>query len=211
LYWCDFMDEPETKRAVAFIDGQNLYHHAKAAFGHHHPNYDPVKLTSAVCEAKGWSNAGVRFYTGVPTADKDTFWHGYWAKRLLAMRRRGVLVVRRPLRYHPKIVSMDDGSPLEVETAQEKGIDVRLALDVVRLARGNQLDVAIIFSQDQDLAEVADDIRDIAHAQGRWIKAVSAFPDGPDASAHRGIDKTDWFRMDRAFYDACLDDSDYRP
>ena len=30
--------EPDIKRAVSFIDGQNLYRHAKDAFGHHHPN-----------------------------------------------------------------------------------------------------------------------------------------------------------------------------
>ena len=41
-------DEPEFKRAVSFIDGQNLFRHAKDAFGHHHPNYDPRKLTEAV-------------------------------------------------------------------------------------------------------------------------------------------------------------------
>src|SRR6185312_14044746 len=31
--------EPAIKRAVAFIDGQNLFHHARQAFGYHYPNY----------------------------------------------------------------------------------------------------------------------------------------------------------------------------
>lgn len=31
-------------RTVSFIDGQNLYRHAKTAFGHNHRNYDPIKL-----------------------------------------------------------------------------------------------------------------------------------------------------------------------
>ena len=61
--------EPEIKHAVSFIDGQNLYRHAKDAFGHHHPNYDPRKLAEAVCAECGWVNYGVRFYTGVPSAD----------------------------------------------------------------------------------------------------------------------------------------------
>jgi hypothetical protein len=43
------MEEPAEKRAVAFFDGQNLYQHAKEAFGHHYRNYDPVKLFNAVC------------------------------------------------------------------------------------------------------------------------------------------------------------------
>ena len=46
-------EEPRTKRAVFFIDGQNLFRRAKDAFGHHHPNYDPVSLTAAVWVANG--------------------------------------------------------------------------------------------------------------------------------------------------------------
>ena len=82
---------------------------------------------------------------------------------------------------------------------------------MVRLARNGDLDVAVVFSQDQDLAEVAHEIRDIARAQGRWLKIVSAFSHGSRATSTRGINSTDWFRMDRAFYDACLDPRDYRP
>ena len=48
--------EPDIKRAVSFIDGQNLYRHAKDAFGHHHPNYDPRRLADAVCAERGWVN-----------------------------------------------------------------------------------------------------------------------------------------------------------
>ncbi len=76
------------KRAVAFVDGQNLFRHAKEAFGHHHPNHDPNMLFDAVCRENGWQNRGVRYYTGVPKADKDPFWHGYWTKRLRAIDRR---------------------------------------------------------------------------------------------------------------------------
>lgn len=97
-----------------------------------------------------------------------------------------------------------------MDTPQEKGVDVRLALDVIRLALNNQYDVAVIFSQDQDLAEVVADVIEIARVQHRWIKLACAFPEGPNATAHRGIDKTEWIPMDQAFYDACLDSHDYR-
>ena len=53
-------DVPDIKRAVSFIDGQNLYRHTKDAFGHHHPNYDPRRLADAVCAVYGWNNHGVR-------------------------------------------------------------------------------------------------------------------------------------------------------
>jgi len=203
--------EPDIKRAVSFIDGQNLFRHAKDAFGHYHPNYDPQKLSDAVCHAHGWINRGVRFYTGVPSAERQLMWHGYWNRRLTAMRRAGITVTSRPLRYRVERVLLEDGSSHEIPVQREKGIDLRLGLDVVRMTRHEELDVAVIFSQDQDLAEVAREVRDIARSEGRWLKVVSAFPHGPNATSTRGIDGTDWFRMDREFYDACLDSRDYRP
>ena len=203
--------EPDIKRTVSFIDGQNLFRHAKDAFGHYHPNYDPQKLSDAVCQVHGWSNRGVRFYTGVPSAERQPMWHGYWTRRLTAMRRAGIAVTSRPLRYRVERVLLQDGSSHEIPVQREKGIDLRLGLDVVRMARHGELDVAVIFSQDQDLAEVAREVRDVARSEGRWLKVASAFPHGPNATSTRGIDGTDWFWMDREFFDACLDWRDYRP
>jgi uncharacterized LabA/DUF88 family protein len=204
-------EEPPVKRAVAFYDGQNLYRHAKEAFGHHHPNYDPIKLFDAVCDASQWQNHGVRFYTGTPAVGKNPMWHGYWANRLLAMRRAGIFVTSRPIRYREETIELPDGTFKTVEIGREKGIDLRIGLDVVRMARNNQLDVAVIFSQDQDLAEVVSDVREISQTDQRWLKVVSAFPSGRNATTNRGINNTDWFEMDQDFYDACLDPRDYRP
>ena len=78
---------------------------------------------------------------------------------------------------------LPDGSVHELGVEREKGIDLRLGLDVVRMARNAE----------------------------RWLKMVSAFPHGPNATSSRGIDRTDWFRMDQAFYEAFLDPRDYRP
>jgi uncharacterized LabA/DUF88 family protein len=202
---------PAEPRAVAFIDGQNLFRHAKDAFGHHHPNFDPGKPLQAICVRQGWKPQGVRFYTGTPSEVEDPKWHAYWTNRLLAMRRAGILVTSRPLKYRKQEIPLPDGSTQIVTTAHEKGIDVRLALDVVRLAIEKQYDVAVLFSQDQDLAEVITDVRQIAKLQERWIKIACAFPLGSEATASRGINNTDWLPMDKAFYDACLDMRDYRP
>ena len=43
------------------------------------------------------------------------------------------------------------------------------------------------------------------------VKLACAFPTSPTYSNKRGIGKTDWIRIDRAEYDACLDTRDYRP
>ncbi|MCI0586582.1 MAG: NYN domain-containing protein, partial [Planctomycetes bacterium] len=92
---------------------------------------------------------------------------------------------------------------------EEKGIDVRIAIDVIRIER--EYDVAVLFSQDQDFSEVAREIRAIAKEQGRWIKIASAYPVAREKPESRGIDLTDWIPIDRATYDACLDPRDYRP
>jgi hypothetical protein len=93
---------------------------------------------------------------------------------------------------------------------EEKGIDVRLAIDVIRMAHRGAYDVALLLSQDQDLSEVAEEVRVISREQDRWMKIASAFPFSPTTRNRRGIDKTDWLRIDRTIYDACLDHRDYR-
>ncbi|MCC7485616.1 MAG: NYN domain-containing protein [Burkholderiales bacterium] len=96
-------------------------------------------------------------------------------------------------------------------TGEEKGIDVRLAIDIISMAWQNLFDVALVFSQDQDLSEAAREVRDIARRQSRWIKIASAFPSSPVVRKPRGINWTDWIRIDRAMYDTCIDPRDYRP
>jgi NYN domain len=153
----------------------------------------------------------VRFYTGVPDISREEMWAGYWNNRVLSLKRDGVSVTTRKLRYRDEVINLADGTQHVVPTVQEKGIDVRLALDVVKLARKRNFDVAVIFSQDQDLAEVVSEIKEIAKEQGRFIRICCPFPSGPSASSGRGIDGADWFRMDEAFYNLCLDPFDYRP
>ena len=93
----------------------------------------------------------------------------------------------------------------------EKGVDVRIALDIVRFALEGSYDVALIFSQDQDLIEAVQDVKKISMLQDRWIKPACAFPTSPTVQKTRGINGTDWIRIDRATYDACIDPNDYRP
>ena len=124
---------------------------------------------------------------------------------------RGIETFSRSLRYRNQTVRMPDGSATTILVGQEKGIDIRIALDVVRFARENRYDVAIIFSQDQDLSETADEVKAISIQQGRWIKVTCAFPISPTSENRRGINATEWIKIERSTYDACLDPHDYRP
>lgn len=202
--------QPRSSRAIAFFDGQNLYHAAKEAFGFHFPNYDPLKLARAICDERGWDLQQVRFYTGIPTASDDPKWHRFWQAKLAVLGRQGVFVFTRPLRYRTQYVSITPGLIHPVPTAEEKGIDVRIALDMIRLAHHGHYDVALTFSQDQDLSEVAAELRVIAHEQERWIKMASAFPVSSASRNRRGIERTDWIPIEREVYLRCLDRRDYR-
>lgn len=186
--------EPTVKRVAAFIDGQNLYHQAKDAFGYHYPNYDFPALAEAVCDPLGWELRRTYFYTGVPDQNQDRFWNAFWTRKLAVMGTRGIQVFSRHLRH-----------------GKEKGIDVRIALDSVQAARNNDCDVILIFSQDQDLSEAADEIRQISIDEDRWIKVASAYPFTPTVSNQRGINGTEWIKIERSTYDHCIDPRDYRP
>ncbi len=198
-------------RAVSFIDGQNLYRHAKTAFGHHHPNYDPIKLAEAVCASLGFRQHMVRFYTGFPRRDLDPFWHDYWANRFRVLSRSGVRVIKRRLSYHMESIELPDGNTAKATVVREKGIDVRLSLDLFKMAVDGAYDAAIVFSQDQDLAEAVADIMEHSDRLQLGIRVYSAFPAGPSASSKWKIRGTIPFPMDRSFYDSCIDSSDYRP
>ncbi len=205
------LGESGARKAVAFVDGQNLYHAARESFGYTYPNYDPLSLARSVCERRGWRLVEVRFYTGVPTPHDDPFWSGFWSAKLRAMGRGGVRVFSRPLRRRQARIRLPGGPTHLFLTREEKGIDVRIAIDVIRMAYEREYEVALLFSQDQDLSEVAREIRVIARKQGRWIKIASAYPRGEGSGKRPGIDLTDWIPIDRATYDACVDPRDYRP
>ena len=203
------MIEPGIKKTFAFFDGQNLFHSAKEAFGYTYPNFDPILLAKAICQKQGWQLDKILFYTGVPAEYDNKFWSDFWIKKLAIMGTRGVAVFSRELRYQNKIIKLKDGSQESILMGQEKGIDVRLALDIIRFVWDQEFDIALIFSQDQDLSEVADEVRRLAKVQSRWIKVASAFPKSPTSINKRGINKTDWISIDKSTYDSCLDTRNY--
>lgn len=204
------MQEPDKKRVAFFFDGQNLFKGAEEAFGYNYPNYSPMRLATRICQDRpGWNLGDIHFYTGIPSREKDPKWNQFWSAKLLRMSRRGIKTFQRPLRYRRKEIKLSGGTSIVTDVAEEKGIDVRIALDVIRYALRETYDVAVIISQDQDLSEVASEIRIIAEEQDRWIKVASAFIAGN--RNFRGIQGTDWISIAREVYDACIDPENYFP
>ena len=101
----------------------------------------------------------------------------------------------RSHRYQNRMVAIPDGTQYSFLTGEEKGINVRIALDVIALAHRREYDLALVMSQDQDLSEVTEEIRTIAQEQRRWIKIASTFPQSPACRNRKGINKTDCIRI----------------
>jgi hypothetical protein len=86
--------EPTPKRAITFIDGQNLFHGVRESFGYTFPNYDVVTLSRFFCEKAGWNLVQLRFYTGIPDATDDPKWNYFWSGELAVMDRQRVCLRR---------------------------------------------------------------------------------------------------------------------
>lgn len=113
--------------------------------------------------------------------------------------------------YRTKTISLPDGTQHSFINGDEKSIDVRIAIDMIRMAHRREYDVAILFSQDQDLVEASDEVKTISVEQDRWIKCACAFPASLTVPKARGVNGTEWVKVDKALYDQCTDQRDYRP
>jgi len=159
---------PLPTRVVVFIDGQNLYHRCKEHFDW--PWAHPKRLADALVEEDrdrygpgSHVLAGVRYYTGIHDANRRPADHAAMSRRLDAYRREGVQTFPIMLRYDA------DGR------GREKGVDVRIALDVTRLGSKGLYDVAIIVSEDSDLDEAAKEVYALRDDE-RWIAVENALP-----------------------------------
>jgi uncharacterized LabA/DUF88 family protein len=186
-------------RAYVFFDGQNLFHDAQREFGCQTPDFCPFRLADAICRQQGWDLRHARFYTGVPRQEQSRTWSVFWANKGQAMKRLGVEFVTRKLspktttiklyddvtvwrldktKYAGRFLFEDgtevpDGVIVEAQLFGEKGIDVRIAVDMIRYRAENAYDVAVLFSRDKDLAEaVSEAVGDSSRAKGHGRERV---------------------------------------
>lgn len=147
-------------RVVVFLDYQNVYMGAREAF---HPfgspsqegQVDPRRLADLIVSKSPFDRelAEVRVYRGQPDSEKDP--RGYAAndRQCQAWRKLPkTTVVTRTLQYPL-------GWPRE--KAREKGIDVKLAIDIVSMATRAEFDVGILMSRDTDLKPALEFVRDL--------------------------------------------------
>jgi uncharacterized LabA/DUF88 family protein len=165
-------------RAVVFIDWQNVYKGARDAFHSgrgpgRRGNVDPLRLCQRLMELGHGDRrlAEVRLYRGQPDPNRDPRAYAANSRQQAARKEAGITVVQRPLRYP---------TSWPVEKAQEKGIDVVLAVDFVVMAVTGAYDVGILVSTDTDLKPALEAVVALAGNRGpraevaAWTSSRSA-------------------------------------
>lgn len=140
------------QRIAVFLDYQNVYMQTRRRFFNARAPFTAGQLAPgrlgrllAKRSPDGSSRVlvQVRVYRGMPSAVHDPRSHWACARQLDAWQADpAVAVVARPLRY-PR--------DFPRSRPQEKGIDVRLAIDFVEMAIDGSFDVGVLVSADTDL------------------------------------------------------------
>lgn len=133
-----------SRRVVVFLDYQNVYHRAREAFcardaPAREGQVDPLALGRLLASrVSGGSLTSVRAYRGRPSRRLDPRSYAAFRRQTWAQAERGaglVTVIARDLRYPPD---------WPTRRAQEKAIDVALAVDFVMMAARRECDVGIL-------------------------------------------------------------------
>lgn len=168
------------KRAIVFVDANNWYHNVKRFFTP--SDIDIEKLARFLCRIKNYELEGIRWYASVPNiADGPGMYYRHMSF-LEYLRKRGIKVITRKLqRLSSKEIlekkrdildSLDlceNCKPI-VESVfldlaeikkKEKGIDVWIAVDIIRLGIiEDRYDVCILISGDADFTPALNLIKD---------------------------------------------------
>jgi uncharacterized LabA/DUF88 family protein len=140
-------------KAFVFIDGSNFYHKLK----------DLAYTAGGVISLLDFDYIGfckslilfnelieIRYYVGALKRRKSIKSEKIYAdqQRLIAkLQQQNITIVLGQLIQHPD------------KSFHEKGVDVRLAVEMIRLARRNSYDVAYLLSSDTDLAPAIEEVQ----------------------------------------------------
>ena len=99
------------------------------------------------------------------------------------------------------------------QKARQKGIDVELAVDVIRMAMGDEFDIGIVLSTDTDLMPAIEAVYRLRGANATPRICVVRYGDLPKRLNFSGGAKLGGlhcFQITREDYDAVQDLTDYR-
>ena len=168
------------KRTIVFVDANNWYHNVKKFFNP--GDIDIVKLSQFLCKVKGYELKEIRWYASTPHITDGAPMYYRHMSFLEHLKKRGVKVITRKLqKFSNKEILKKKRQTLEnldlcdrckpiVESAfldladikrKEKGIDVWIAVDIIRLGIiEDKYDICILISGDADFTPALNLIKD---------------------------------------------------
>jgi uncharacterized LabA/DUF88 family protein len=163
------------ERIQIFIDGGNFYHLALKRIGAAENEFLFDDFVAFLANGREVTNQGKRFYVGTVreqvgdlrskeamsrqtrlfTKLKSTGWEIKTSK--LRMRTERIKIDSRVVGY--EALRKKGVTEIEVRTKREKGIDVKLATDLIAGAVDDRYDMAVVVSSDSDLTPAIDWVR----------------------------------------------------
>jgi hypothetical protein len=164
-------------------------------------NFWPWLLANQLASSSGkdYTLAHVGVYVGIPARNKSATGYSARRRQIARWEQTGAKVFARPLRY-PKA--------WPAEPPKEKGVDVKLAIDMVTMAVADQYDVAILASCDTDLAPAVEAVLAVCKDRGRPTIELVAWK-GRSNKIGIGGQQLTYRMIDQVLFDAIRDGTDY--
>lgn len=147
------------KKAFVFIDGSNFYFRLKELTSRLNSKYSLLDFNFrkfAEWLAKPNQLVEIHYYLGTVSRRKnDSKSEELYAdqQRLFRkLQKQNIIITLGQLIRHPD------------KTYHEKGVDVRLAVEMIRFARENKYDIAYLVSSDTDLVAAVEEVQSIGKA-----------------------------------------------
>ena len=163
------------ERVEIFVDGANFHHLVLKKIGVVELQFDFSGFAAFLADGRPFTEMGRRFYIGAVRATegdgKSKQDMATQIKFLTALRNEGWMTKTSKLRRRKRRIKIDDRvtdykriikkgvSSIEVLEMLEKGIDVKIAPDLIVGAVDDQYDTAIVISSDSDLHPALDWVR----------------------------------------------------
>jgi len=142
------------KRAFAFIDGSNFYFKLKESTSKLDGKYGLLDFNfRKFAEWLIGDNklVEIRYYVGAvkrqPNNQKSEKMYADQQRLIRRLQKQDIAVILGQLIRHPD------------KTYHEKGVDVRLAVEMIRFAREDKYDIAYLVSSDTDLVAAVEEVQ----------------------------------------------------
>ncbi|MFA4960230.1 MAG: NYN domain-containing protein [Candidatus Pacearchaeota archaeon] len=169
-----------SKKAIIFVDANNWYHNVKKTF--RPGDIDIEKISKVISNENDLDIVEIRWYASMPDIKENPLVYNRQRKFLGNLEKKGIKVITRKLQrlstkeLKKKRQELLDSwdlckvcKPLVEESflemseynQKEKGIDVWIAIDMVKEAMNNNIEVVVLISGDADFVPALELIKGI--------------------------------------------------